>query len=347
LGSACLAAPSVAHGRVFVQAKRKLFCFGSASSAPPFVAQDFSPKAGKGDISSLQVIPAEFALPAGQSQVFSVFALDKAGNRIEQIKEGMTWEKWIPPVAKVKSKVDAQISDNGVLTAERNAELSAGALRVKYGDFYGVTRGRILQDLPYEENFESNFELNNKGSGDIEFAYPPLPWLGARMRWQVQLAGDNHVAGNTLDRVLFQRAINFIGHKDMRDYTMEADVMTDGDRRIKSNIGLINQRYIFVLVGNSQKLEVVSNFDRFRHSVPFAIKTKSWYRLKTKVNVLEDGTGLIQAKAWLRDEEEPDEWTLEVPHTMPHLHGSPGLYAMSPQSKKKVFIDNIKIFQNR
>ena len=48
--------------------------------------------------------------------------------------------------------------------------------------------------------------------------------------------------------------------------------MTDGDRRIKSNIGLINQRYIFVLVGNSQKLEVVSNFDRFRHSVPFPLK---------------------------------------------------------------------------
>ena len=217
--------------------------------------------------------------------------------------------------------MDAHISDNGVLTAERDAELSAGALRVKYGDSYGVARGRILQNLPYEESFESNFELNNKGSGDIEFSYPPLPWLGARMRWQVQLAGDNHVAGNTLDRVLFQRAINFIGHQDMRDYTMEADVMTDGDRRIKSNIGLINQRYIFVLVGNSQKLEVVSNFDRFRHSVPFAIKTKSWYRLKTKVNVLEDGTGLIQAKAWPSEEEEPDEWTLEVTHSMPHFTG--------------------------
>jgi outer membrane protein assembly factor BamB len=347
LGSACLAAPSVAHGRVFVQAKRKLFCFGSDSPAPAFVAQDSLTKPGEGAISSLQVVPAEFALRAGQSQVFTVFTLDKAGNRIEQIKEGMTWGKWIPPVAKVKSKVDAHISDNGVLTAERDAELSAGALRIKYGDFYGVARGRILQNLPYEESFEYNFELNNKGSGDIEFSYPPLSWLGARMRWQVQLAGDNHVAGNTLDRVLFQRAINFIGHQDMRDYTMEADVMTDGDRRIKSNIGLINQRYIFVLVGNSQKLEVVSNFDRFRHSVPFAIKTKSWYRLKTKVNVLEDGTGLIQAKAWPSEEEEPDEWTLEVSHSMPHLQGSPGLYAMSPQSKKKVYIDNIKIFQNR
>ena len=81
--------------------------------------------------------------------------------------------------------------------------------------------------------------------------------------------GENTVAGNTLDRVLFQRAINFLGHKDMSNYTMEADVMTDGDRRIKSNVGLINQRYIFVLVGNSQKLEVVSNLIDFGIQFPF------------------------------------------------------------------------------
>ena len=29
LGSTCLAAPAVAHGRVFVQSKKMLFCFGS------------------------------------------------------------------------------------------------------------------------------------------------------------------------------------------------------------------------------------------------------------------------------------------------------------------------------
>ena len=347
LGSACLAAPSVAHGRVFVQTKRKLFCFGSAAPAPAFVAQPSQVEAGKGAAKSLQVIPAEFTLRSGQSQIFSVFTLDSKGNRIAQIKEGMTWEKWIPPVAKVKSKVDAYISDNGVLTAEKKAQLSAGALRVKYRDFFGFTRGRILQELPYTEDFETNFDLTNTGTGDISFSYPPLPWLGARMRWQVQLAGENHVAGNTLDRVLFQRAINFIGHKNMTNYTMEADVMTDGDRRTKSNIGLINQRYIFVLVGNSQILEVVSNYDRFRYSVPFTIETKSWYRLKTKIDILEDGTGLIQAKAWPKDQDEPEAWTLEIPHKIPHVQGAPGLYAMSPQSKKKVYIDNIKIFQNR
>ena len=50
----------------------------------------------------------------------------------------------------------------------------------------------------------------------------PCLGLGPVMRWQVQKSGDNYLAGNT-DRVLFQRAINFVGHKDMSDYTMEAD----------------------------------------------------------------------------------------------------------------------------
>jgi outer membrane protein assembly factor BamB len=346
LGSACLAAPAVAHGRVFIQTKRKLFCFGSADVALPFVVKPSSVVEGTGPMVSLQVVPAEFALKSGDTQAFQVYGLDKSGNRIKQIKEGMTWEKWIPESAKVKSEVDAYISSNGILSAERRAKLSAGALRVKVGDLYGVTRGRVLQDLPYEENFEENFNLIHESSDGIQFSYPPLSWLGARMRWQVQVADGNHVAGNTLDRVLFQRAINFIGHKDMSNYTMSAEVMTDGDRRIKSNVGLINQRYIFVLVGNSQKLEVVSNFDRFRHAVPFSIKTKTWYCLKTRVDIMEDGTGLIRAKAWPKDGKEPEAWTLEVPHQVPHLHGSPGLYAMSPQSKKKVYLDNVKIIYN-
>ena len=50
---------------------------------------------------------------------------------------------------------------------------------------------------------------------------------------------------------------------------------------------------------------------------------------------MQDGTGLIRAKAWPKDGMEPEVWTLEVPHQVPHLHGSPGLYAMSPQSKKR------------
>jgi outer membrane protein assembly factor BamB len=346
LEGSCLAAPSVAHGRVFVQSKKRLYCFGSDQVAPAFVSQQTVTPPSKTQAVSLQVVPAEFSLKSGNSLAFKVFSLDKNGLRIEEIKEGLSWEKWIPPTAKVQSEVDAEISSDGILVAEQDARLSAGALRVSKEGISGIARGRILQDLPYLENFEEGFSLTQKSSDDIPFSYAPLPWLGARMRWQVQNFQGNLVAGNTLDRVLFQRAINFVGHKDMSNYTAEADVMTDGDRRTKSNIGLINQRYIFALIGNSQKLEVISNYDRFRHSVPFSFKTNIWYKLKTRVDILKDGTGMIRAKAWIKSSDEPDAWTIEVPHAVPHLHGAPGVYAMSPQSKKKVYFDNLSINYN-
>ena len=64
------------------------------------------------------------------------------------------------------------------------------------------------------------------------------------------------------------------------------------------------------------------------------------------VEILENGQGLLKAKAWLKEETEPKEWTLEITHAVPHLNGAPGIYAMSPQSKKKVYFDNLKIFSN-
>ena len=346
LDGSCLAAPAVAHGRVFVQSKKRLYCFCSNRVAPAFISQPVESLSSERDPVSLQIIPAEFALKSGSSLAFKVYSLDETGRRIEELKDGLTWEKWIPPTAKVQSKVDAEITSNGILVAEKNAKLSAGALRVSNGNLFGVSRGRVLQDLPYEENFEEGFSLTQQSSDQIAFSYAPLPWLGARMRWQVQDFGGNMVAGNTLDRVLFQRAINFVGHKDMSNYTAVADVMTDGDRRTKSNVGLINQRYIFALIGNSQKLEIISNYDRFRHSVPFSFKTEIWYKLKTRVDLLEDGTGLVRAKAWPKSATEPTDWTIEIPHATPPLQGAPGVYAMSPQSKKKVYFDNLSITYN-
>ena len=117
--------------------------------------------------------------------------------------------------------------------------------------------------------------LLRQASDGISFSYPPLPWLGARMRWQVQDLNGEIVAGNTLDRVLFQRAINFVGSWKESDYVVEMDAMVDGNRRIKSTVGVINQRYIIALVGNSNQLQVVSNYDRFQRSTSFPIKANN------------------------------------------------------------------------
>ena len=129
------------------------------------------------------------------------------------------------------------------------------------------------------------------------------------------------------------------------DYVVEMDAKVDGNRRIKSTVGVINQRYIFALVGNANTLQVVSNYDRFERSVPFPIVANKWYRIKTQIDFQEDGTGLVRAKAWPREEEEPEDWTLEEIHARPHKQGAPGVYALSPQSKKKVYFDNLSIYR--
>ena len=56
---------------------------------------------------------------------------------------------------------------------------------------------------------------------------------------------------------------------------------------------------------------------------------------------------MIRAKAWLKGTDEPDSWNLEVNHNDPHLKGAPGVYAMSSQSKKKVYFDNLQITYNK
>ena len=82
LGSACLAAPAAAHGRVFVQSKKKLYCFGKDLPAPAFVTnrmeelKHFCQDAPSSDAVSLQVVPSEFSLKAGETQNLMYMLLD-------------------------------------------------------------------------------------------------------------------------------------------------------------------------------------------------------------------------------------------------------------------------------
>ena len=70
------------------------------------------------------------------------------------------------------------------------------------------------------------------------------------------------------------------------------------------------------------------------------------YRLKSRVDVAADGSGVISAKAWPKGEQEPTKWTIEVKHKNAHKKGAPGIIGFSPQSLKRVFIDNISIKNN-
>lgn len=345
LGEACLGAPAIWAGKVYLFTKKNLHCWGSKDGE--FVDKPATVTITESRIEmpdsatkSLQIVPAEFALKPGESQDFKVYGLDEFGNRIKEVTPE-SWEAFIPPTARVKAKVDGTF-EGSTLSAGPDAELSAGAFKATFNGLSATTRGRVVAGPGYSADFEE-VELKMDSPDGEKVNFPPLPWLGARIKWYTLEKDGSKVIANRLDNILFQRTMNFFGKVDEKDYVLEADVMTDGNRRIMSTVGLVNQRYLITLVGNSQLLEVTSNHERVKESVKFKIKANTWYHLKTEVKRNQDGTGTVFAKAWPRDEDEPADWTITVPVKYCHPHGAPGIFAFSPQSQKRVYIDNIKL----
>jgi len=363
----CIGSPALWNGMLFLHTTKKLYAFGEPTNpkgvpAEAETADTHDRQSPAKKPVSLGVQPAEVALRPGQAAALEVFALDETGSRtLIQTRDLPRWEPWVPPTARVHAELDGTIQ-GGVLAA--GDTLSAGAFRVAWGGLHGEMRGRVLPSPPYAEDFES-FDLVALDSGDqVHYAHPPLPWIGARMKWQVReapgtggLAGEggedvervgsgNKVLAKTLDNVLFMRSMIFMGHPDDAGYTIAADVMSDGSRRGMGVIGVINQRYIIAIDGMKQQLEVSSNHDRIKIGVAFPAKPNTWYRIKSKVTVNQDGTGVVHGKAWEAGAEEPEQWTInaQVPHV--HTQGSPGLYGFSPQSKYRVFIDNVVVEPN-
>ncbi len=384
LAGQCIGSPMVWGGKLYVHTTEALYCFGEAGSGagesggskPQAVGDKNDKKKGsvrvsigfqkgvgfrmgvgvtgvaEGTGTQVMVQPAEIGLRPGESVKLKTHVLGTNGLPVGVQSDALpTWEAWVPPTAKVKAYLDAAIdAEEQALVAGDGAKLSAGAFRVTTADgLHGTMRGRVLPAPPYAEDFES-FELKLTDTGDqgdsVSYAHPPLPWIGARMKWQVRedpQGKNGKVLAKTLDRVLFQRSMIFMGHPDDAGYVISADVMSDGNRRGMSVVGVINQRYIIALDGNKQALEVSSNHSRVKIAVPFKWKPKTWYRIKSQVVVNDDGSGVVLGKAWAVSDDEPSAWTIEAKVPNVHTHGSPGLFGFSPQSQYRVYLDNVNV----
>lgn len=345
----CIGAPAVWNGKVYVFTTARLYCFGKKgknAGLAPHVPEGSYPKPGPA--TALQVIPTEVLLRPGEKASFTVRTVDAAGLPVGKVEVGeVSFAKYIPPTARVRAELDGSFNSQGELVASPDSKASAGAFEATWKGLKGYLRARIVRDVPLTEDFEAyDISVPHATEAGVMFAYPPLPWIGARFKFEVRDLGGNKVLAKTLDNIFFQRATVFLGHPDTKNYTMEADVMTDGNRRTMSSVGLVNQRYLITLEGNAQELLVQSNQERIRVGVPFKWTPKTWYRLKTRVDVAADGSGVIRAKAWPKGEAEPSGWTLEVPHKQANVSGSPGLFGFAPQSLFRCYIDNIRVMPN-
>ncbi len=348
LEGGCIGSPAAWDGKLYVHTTKKLYCFAGprgVSGAAPSRHDDPSGPTTTGDAARLQVLPAEVLLRPRTRKAFRIRTIDALGHRVsDDAPQDVSWSKWVPPTAKVKARLDADF-EQGALVAGQDATISAGAFKAQSGDLSGTIRGRLLPSPPYRENFDA-FTLGKQRKDGTPFAYPPLPWIGARLKWEIREVNGRQALTKTLDRWLFQRSTVFIGHPDESNYTVRASVMSDGNRRMMSDVGVINQRYVIVLRGNSQQIEVNSNIERLAVKAPFAWKPKRWCRLETRVDVNPDGSGVVRARAWPEDEARPREWSIEVPVRRAHRRGSPGLYGFSPNIRHAVYIDDIEVMNN-
>ncbi len=344
LDGRCFGTPVAYNGKVYLQTTRHLYCWGKpGNNAGCPAPEPEKPWPAPGKATHLQIIPSEVLLHPGEKASFRVRSVDANGFTVEESipSDQVKWASYVPPTAKVKATMKGAFNDKGELVAAPEPVLSAGAFEATTGAFKGYIRGRVLPNLPIQQDFES-FSLTETNSEGTLFSYPPLPWIGARFKFDVRDKDGGKVMAKTTDNRFFQRATVFIGTPEMSHYRIQADVMSEGNRRKMSEVGIINQHYLIVLKGNEQKLEVNSNQERLRVSQDFKWSPNVWYRLKAQVDRNADGSAVIKAKAWKREEPEPDHWNLEVPHKTAHASGSPGLFGFSPQDMR-VFIDNVEV----
>ena len=344
----CFGTPTANNGKVNIQTTRHLYCFGKTGNNPGLPAASAPEQwPAPGPATQLQIIPSEVLMRPGQTASFRVRSLDANGFTVEEFKDlsGVKWASFVPPTAKVKSAMKASFNAEGQLVAAADPAPSAGAFEARAGDLKGYMRGRILPYLPIKQDFEWASLTQTNPVDNVMFAYPPLPWIGARFKFEIRDLNGNKVLAKAMDNPFFQRATVFIGDPTTKNYTIEADIMSEGNKRVMSEVGLVDQRYYVVLKGASKKLEVNSTQELFRHDVPFDASPNTWYRIKSRVDVAPDGSGFIRAKVWKKGDPEPDAWTIEVPHLHAHQSGSPGLFAFAPQ--KRVYIDNITVTPNQ
>ena len=326
LAGNCLGAPAIYGGKIYVHTTDRLYCMtGTAetTATTPPTPMVSPPAETAGSATRLQIVPADFLAVQGQNFNIRARSLDAAGRVVADSVEGVTW-----------SGLPAGVTiDGGVLNVAADASPTATNISAAVGGLTGSARSRIVPSVPFAYDFESG-------------ARPPAHWIGVGPKWELSELGGDKVFAKRIDNPLFQRAMGLTGHPDMSNYTVQVDVYTDGNRRIKGTLGMVNQRYLILLKGNHQTLEVSSNMELLKVETPFSWKIKTWYRMKSRVDIQDDGSSIVRAKVWQRDAPEPEDWTIEVPHPNGHTHGSPGFLGLTPQSRFRVYLDNYSVIAN-
>lgn len=317
-----VAGAAVSRGRVFFVSSDAVYTIGPAApTAPTGLAVD-EPAPAPGAPAHLQAVPTELVLEPGESVELRARLFDAEGTFIRE--EAATWTTDGP---------EGTI-DGNTFTAGGTSE-SAGVIRASAAGLTGEARVRIVHPLPWTEGFDA-----------YDDGEAPTGWVNtvAGQMSVTTLEGEKVLQKAPLD-TLFKRARTFIGPTDWSDYTFEADVRAPTRRRQMADVGLTVQRYSLILRGTLQQLQIVPWEPETERSVamPFTWEADTWFRMKIRVDNLDDGSVQVRGKAWPRDEAEPAEWLIERIDPIGNRQGAPGMFI---DAQFGVYLDNFSLTRN-
>lgn len=333
-GEECHASPIAVNGRVYVVTTGAVYCLEDGSKEhgyqEPAAAPEETPVSQDDQVAHVQLIPCELLAYPDREQPLKVRLFNANGQFLREAKPG-----------EVKFEVEGPgaVNEKGVFQTDAQAAHKAAYVTAKVGDVAGESRIRIVPALPWKFDFE--------GLSDL-----PVTWVGARYRHVLRDVDGSKVAVKVTTIPKGTRSRSWMGHTDLHDYTIQAEVKGAESGGKQPDIGVIAQGYTLDLQGEHQRLQIRSwdaqiggpgSHLRLAETIDFAWKPNVWYVVKFRA-ANEDGKAVLQGKVWPKGEEEPAEWAIEMVDAVPVVKGSPGLFGNATLAE--IYLDNITVTPN-
>lgn len=336
-GEEVFGSPIASHGRIYLPTSAGLYCIGKAGAQPAAGPIPPAPQENPADQDRMpahvQVAPFNSLIKPGESIQFRVKLFNARGQFLRDATD-----------AKFSVDRGGQIGADGKFVADSDPAHVALNVTAEVEGLKGAARARIVPPLPWKFDFnDAKLTANPKGvlEGD-----PPNTWIGATYRHKIREIDGEKAMVKVTTIPKGTRSQCWMGHTDLHDYTVQADVRGAIKDRKMPDIGLIAQRYTLDMKGQSQELEIrtwTPQLTRFSKAVRFAWKPNVWYTMKFRASV-EDGKAVLKGKAWPRGETEPEAWSIEAEDAAPTIQGSPGLFGQATSAE--IYIDNISVTPN-
>ena len=335
--SSIIASPAVARGRIYLASMDGLFAIGpkgvpAGAPPPPSMGGGPGPAPPAWVTTALLVTPTEILLKPGEAATLRVLEFNDHG-----IQHGGA----PPQAAWTLENLKGTIA-GGTFTADPSAGAQAGLAKATVGAVSGVARIRVIPDLPWAYDFES------------DSAVPPVHWANATGKFAVRPLDGSKVLVKLAENpfAFAKRCRVFFGGPDYSDYTIEADVRAMERRRQRGDVGIVAQRYEMMLSGSHQRIELQPWQPETARTVKadFSWKADTWYTMKLEVTSMGAGKVRARGKVWAKGEAEPAAWSIERIDPIGSTKGAPGLYADAPSAAgggSEIYYDNIKVYRNK